>query len=101
MDATAFPIRIDDGVPMPRSKTCNGGGGAGGKRGGPIHDTLFALQIGQSFVFPSVQGRPIERHQQIASSRVAHFSRRGLNGRFATRIVEEDGERVVRVWRTA
>lgn len=81
-------IKIDDDVPLPPPTNR-------GSRNG-VAAALRSLAVGQSFVFPSRGAKPIET--QTYASRTARSVK---DKKFTTRVVEENGERVVRVWRTA
>lgn len=85
--ASTPAIKIDDDVPMPMPR---GGGGKG------VASTLRALAVGQSFVAPP-HLRGITRTQQNTQRVAATIKGK----KFATRVVVENEQRVVRVWRTA
>lgn len=88
--ATPSTINIDKGVPMPRAD----------RRGGRIksieRETMEALAVGESFVYPTV--RKDLRATQIYAGRTGAYLK---PKKFARRMVTENGERVVRVWRVA
>ncbi len=80
-------ITIDNGVPLPPKQTRKS------KEG--VMLAIRALEVGQSFVMPP-DGRPLRKTQNLASA-----CARYCHGKFATRQVEENGQKVVRVWRVA
>lgn len=84
-------IQIDDNVPVPPPAV-------GGKHGGNI-DAMRRMAIGQSFVY---RPRNPDTSLEMQRNGVYRMARtQGLSGKFACRFVEENGKRVVRVWRVA
>ena len=83
-------IKIDDDIPIPPRKRGHLNGNAAAMR---------MLQVGQSFVYvPRIEGTSCASQQNSAS----HTSRTAFKDRqFICRTVEENGKRVVRVWRIA
>lgn len=57
---------------------------------------LRSLEVGQSFVFPMIQNS-----MKRTSQRAGQLARQGRMGKYAVRIVVENGKRVVRIWRVA
>lgn len=80
-------IKIDDDVPLPVSR---GGGAAGNSH------ALRTLKIGQSFVYVP-RGNTSLDTQRNSVWHMAHLI--CPDRQFLVRIVEEDGKRVVRIWR--
>jgi hypothetical protein len=81
-------IQIDKGIPLPPSIR--------GGRGNPI-SAWRTMEVGDSFIYPREYGPGVAR----ACARNAHASGARLGRKFAVRSVEENGKRVIRVWRTA
>lgn len=83
-------IRVDSDVPLP-SKSVGG-----------ITQVKYpwaSMKVGDSFVFPA-HSSGIKATQRRAFA--AAFGRvKAHGGRYTTRQVEENGEHVVRIWRTA
>lgn len=85
-------VEIEDGIPIPAV-------GIGNGRHGGNTDAMRKMEVGQSFVY-----RP--RHAGVSldtqCNNVYHAAKVALaDRRFAVRKVEENGLKVVRVWRTA
>lgn len=82
-------IKVDKGIPRPRGA---------GRRGGtkyPWED----MQVGDSFAVP-LRGRPASAVQAgLTSSKSGAQKKYGH--KYVTSVVDEDGVRVVRVWRVA
>ncbi len=86
---SAPAIQIESGIPLPPAK-------AGRPAISGVSVALRAAEVGQSFVAPPhALG---VRHARLAAARAAAHVK---GKKFATRVVVENGERVVRVWRTA
>lgn len=85
-------IKIEDGVPIPA------GGLGRGKHGGNT-DAMRKMDVGQSFVYrPRHPGVSLDMQRNNAY----HIAKVGNPDRkFAVRIIEEGGQKVVRIWRTA
>jgi hypothetical protein len=84
----SIPIKIEKGVPL-----------SGRRSTGIKWIGLFrAMDVGDSFFVATADPR---RDQETASAawRVGRLSKAGLEGRFATRVVTENGVCGVRVWR--
>ncbi len=76
-------IAIDDGVPVPQNS-----------RGDFSSYQFDKMKVGQSFAFP-----PGTESKHIAAA-LRHGRRKCKNATFISRTVEEDGKKVVRVWRS-
>ena len=83
-------IKIDKGIPVPVS-------GVGRTGYTPEGRAMVLLEAGDSFVFPSKNDESIE----AARNRMQAVASRLKPKKFTSRIVEEDGVRVIRVWRVA
>lgn len=92
LDAAPPTIKIDSGIPLP-------GYGVGARKKGGNIDAMRTMEVGQSFVFrPRSEATSLEMQRNSAF----RMSRNECPGKkYATRILTEDGIRVVRVWRTA
>lgn len=81
-------IKIDKGVPIPRPVA---------RAYSPEGRALDALKIGESFVWPKKKYDDIETVRK--RMRAAAFKRKPK--KFASRLVEENDKRIIRVWRVA
>ncbi len=95
--APALPtVKIDKGVRMPPPST------RGAKPGQRFKARLpwRALKITDSFAFPPSASGDFAETRNRASSDINAQHKRNPE-RFELRVVEEDGQRVVRIWRVA
>ena len=83
-------IKIDRSIPVPRH-------GIGRTGYTPEGRALVAMEVGDSFVWP----RKGDEAHEAARNRVQASVSRLKPKKFTTRIVEENGVRVLRVWRVA
>lgn len=79
--------KIEKGMPIPKPENP--------REKYPIRD----LEIGDSFVVP-LPSDPVEREAKTASVRsVTGYYKKKYGIRCATRLMRENGKRVIRVWR--
>lgn len=89
VDCDSHLIRVDSGVPLP-----------GRNRGsGPASLYPWAsMKVGDSFVWPD-KGNPTVAQKRAGAA--TSMRARKYGEKYATRCVEENGVRIVRVWRVA
>jgi hypothetical protein len=83
-------IQIDSGVPIPKRNV--------GRRRGPYKYPWLDMARGQSFVFPG-DTTDWEAYRDRAQGGTAQAGKR-YGRKFKTRAVVENGQRVIRIWRT-
>ncbi|MFO1080830.1 MAG: hypothetical protein U1E23_09420 [Reyranellaceae bacterium] len=81
-------IRVDKGVHLPPP--------AGGP-GRPAKYPWRMLQIGDSFVWGPAEGHS----SRVKASGLASKMAEKLGAKFTTRAIEENGRKVIRIWRVA
>lgn len=81
-------IQVDHGIPIPPQPIKGRPRGAPGKRLYP----WAAMEVGDSFIF---RGPNVEAWQRI-HARKAHDRKT-----YVSRVITENGERIVRIWRVA
>lgn len=86
-------IKIDKGIPLAPRR-----GGKAGGRPATSKYPFAKMEIGDSFIAPAAD--TVERAERRASAAAFSYKKRA-NGSFAIRTIEENGQRVVRVWRVA
>lgn len=82
-------IQIDDDIPLPPIRR------NGGRKPGGYSQALRMMKVHQSLVY-----RP-PRGGKNSANRLAFLIAGETGHKFTCRTVEENGERLVRIWRTA